>query len=545
MSSVPIYVLLSNDGDEDKILTANVDLKARLTHIAARNAHTLRMQHAAVGKNTPVTRANVNAHISDVIASHNLYVHRSFRPYVAMFHSYQVTPPAGGNVTLSGGGNQNFDLEYAGEFYNKCCLHAVFSGGTAVGHKWSWAPFVGHKWTKKVTWKVNTQELDTYDSHIAQCNYEYEVSDEKKDAYRRCVGQEVPKQVRVIQDNPVANGGALGPVDLQEYVWVTDGPQTPKVTQPELELHIPIHFWWNSASEDSFCSLLVPNGQRTLSFDFEKIDNLVQFYDLVPTTLTTGNAVTYNSAFWAANSVPRITSINIITQNIYVNPEICDVYIDKIGFSQVRLHRYEDFIVNSNTFNQRLSMAKWPVEEIRIVACPQRTPPANPSILVAEMGNTIVEDWATYAFVLPRIVPLAGRWNSPATTANATRAVYKEIKPVIDKLTFTIQGTKLYDSYNIKFFEDFLPAVFSEVNGRAAPKSPGHIMINFNAKPGLGSVSGHFNASRAKDIYLGGTCSSVGSSTSAYDTAVIIHIEEKTINFTYVTNGNIIIRYVG
>jgi hypothetical protein len=37
---------------------------------------------------------------------------------------------------------------------------------------------------------------------------------------------------------------------------------------------------------------------------------------------------------------PTIQSINLYTNNIFVHPAIHDIYIKKIGFTLVRVHRY-------------------------------------------------------------------------------------------------------------------------------------------------------------------------------------------------------------
>lgn len=533
MSSATIYVLLSNDGEEDLLLTADMMLHKRLAEIRDINMRSQAQQRAQTGR---ISKESPTAKIADITTTHLLWIHRRFHPYVAMCHTFYATQVYSGTATLPAGGSYQFDMEYAGEFYNKACVHVTFSSGTigldaGDAQYFAWSPMLGHKWIQDVEFRVNTSQLDKYDNHFMQSYYEFNVDEDSKPGYLRCIGQQVPEVARVEQFESAitATGGVLGTVGYEEEVTVTNGPQTRKVTHDAIEMFIPLKFWWNYQSEESFCTLTVPNGQRIIKLNLEKLENLVQMYD------KDGTPIAYNVSKFTTR--PEISNIELLVQNIYVNPDINDVYIDRIGFHLVRLHRYQDIVINSSSFNERLSLLKWPTEEIRIAIMPREN-----------LTGTRIEDGFTYGVVSPQTLNMAGRWHGNPTTAITTQltATHRRVYDILSTLTLTVQGMKLYDAFSAKFFKDFVPTKFSEERGRKVPRGNGWYMINFTAKPGNPQCAGHINISRSRETFLQGTTIHVGTGAAspAVDEA-IMHVEGISLNFTFTSNGNIIIRFIG
>jgi len=541
MSTAPVYILLSNDGEEDYILTCDLRLHSRLEQIRNYNKSLV-----AQGKKS--ANESVEADISDVTETHNLWVHRRFYPYVSLAHTFLSTQVYSGNATLAAGGQISFDMQYAGEFYNKCCLHLQITSGTiatagSANQYFAWAPFLGHKMLKEVEFNVNTSQLDKYDTKFMQSRYEFDVKDSTKEAYCRCIGQQTKKEARINQfvstaglvtrtatgaaDGQVpANGVRLGSLGYEEWQCITDGPQTRKVTHNAIELFIPLWFWWNRESEESFCVLTVPNGQRIVKFTLESLSNLVQMYDL------NGNPIAYDATKWAL--APTLATQELLVQNIYINPEINDVYIDRIGFNLVRLHRYQETILNSSQFNERLNLLKWPVEEMRISAIPRDN-----------QTTTTIEDGLTFGYVNPQTVINAGRWQGDPSTAVTVplTSTYRLVNELLTEITFNIQGMPLYQSMPAKFFRDFTTASFSEVVHRCSPKAPGWHMINVAQKPGHNQANGHFNISRMRESFISGKTQFIGSGEPIAQ--AILYIAAICLNFTFVTSGNIIIRFIG
>jgi hypothetical protein len=533
MTTATVYILLSNDGEEDFILTSDKLLHNRLADIRAYNTA---MKNEKTRVSGCQCEDSVEAQIADVTETHLLWIHRRFHPYVAIAHTFVKTQVYTGNQSLSAGGQVQFDMEYAGEFYNKACLHVKLSSGTIADDAgdeqyWSWVPYLGHSFGKDYEFRVNTSELDKYDNHFAHSNYEFEVPQNQKAGYLRCIGQQVPEVARVNQFESAitATGGVLGNIGYDEEVSLVNGPQCRKIVHDEVEMFIPLWFWWNLESQESFAALTVPNGQRIVKVTLEKLENLVQMYD------KDGAAIAYDASQWT--TAPVISELDFYIQNIYVNPEINDIYIDKIGFNQVRLHRQQEVNISSASFNERLSLLKWPIEEIRIAALPREN-----------LTNTRIEDRWSYGVVDPQTVNLAGRWHGDPTSVVTTQlsATHRKCYEIVKTLTLQLQGLKLYDAFPAKFFRDFTPTKFSEHQLRRAPESCGWHMININQKPGTIAASGHVNVSRIREVFLQGVLEHVGTGAiSPSVSEIVLYVLGKCINFVFVTNGNIIVRYVG
>ena len=64
-------------------------------------------------------------------------------------------------------------------------------------------------------------------------------------------------------------------------------------------------------------------------------------------------------------SVPNdqvLTNFELYINNIFVNPEIHDIYIHRIGFSLIRVHRRHEEVLSNPQMDVILSSLKWPTE---------------------------------------------------------------------------------------------------------------------------------------------------------------------------------------
>lgn len=548
-STAPVYVLLSNDGEEDFILTSDKVLHNELAKIRQEkkvlNAK-INAQYRAAGRQPP--KLSDQADISDITRTHKLWVHRRFYPFVAIQHTWIPTQVYSGNATLAAGGSIQFDMEYAGEFYNKIALHLIISSGSITAsatpgeiHSFAYAPMLGNRIVKSSEFKVNTSALDKYDQHAANSYYEFEVSADQERGYLSSIGQERTLEGRVIPADGVPVTADAVTTVLGEMRTFTNGPQTPKVTHDEIELFIRGQFWWNRESEDAFPTLLVPNGQRILKYELEKLENCVTFLD------ENFDAIAYDNTLWSTR--PTYTTQELIVQNIYLNPEINDIYIDKIGFNMVRLYLQQNASITSSSFDKRLDLFKWPIEEIRFAAIPT-------SYLEGGNNGGDNRQWNKYSYDRIEKMQVLGTIGSQATNgafadgdallAEATDFLRSSVHicdPLFRTVNFTVQGLKLYEDLPAKFFRDFIPAAFSERFGRVSGKSECQWgLINLNQKLGSPDASGYVNTSRVRETYLKGTLNAlVGTATIP---EVTLFLEGKGINFTFITNGNIIIRFV-
>jgi hypothetical protein len=112
-------------------------------------------------------------------------------------------------------------------------------------------------------------------------------------------------------------------------------------------------------------------------------------------------------------------------------------------------------------------------------------------------------------------------------------------------ITVTAHGIPLYNGFDTKLFDSYLPYVYGGVNIQT-PATAGALMINFAIYPGTYQPSGHINISRAREFYL----SYIGAKDSDGSTELIsstnpaqLYICASAINFLLVTDGSAVLRY--
>lgn len=64
-------------------------------------------------------------------------------------------------------------------------------------------------------------------------------------------------------------------ITARNLVNVVNGPQTPKATQPALDLWIPLLFWFNKDPRLSVASVSIPYGQRFITVELAPQNNIL------------------------------------------------------------------------------------------------------------------------------------------------------------------------------------------------------------------------------------------------------------------------------
>ena len=137
--------------------------------------------------------------------------------------------------------------------------------------------------------------VDDYTCEAMMYHQKFKVPPGKMTGWKRLVGQEIAIEGHTdllsIENSasypaPVANlldingDGARGaPVTAantaRKVVRIVSGPQTPKLTQPLLDLWVPLIFWFNSDPRLSIASVSIPYGQRFITVEIERQDNIL------------------------------------------------------------------------------------------------------------------------------------------------------------------------------------------------------------------------------------------------------------------------------
>jgi hypothetical protein len=230
----------------------------------------------------------------------------------------------------------------------------------------------------------------------------FHVPAHKKSGYNRLIGQEVPQDcwsgsnLATVERTVDKKRVTSRPEVSRYYKQVVNGPQTPKLNQPVLEVIHKLQFWFNNDVRLAIPSVSIPYGQRYISVDIapfdvmafeepnlfiEETETTVQRCTVVATTNitrvgdgvqfagnfnTSGNTtVKYYPYFSRGTLMTTILDFDMYINNIFVNPEVHDIYIRRIGFTLIRVHLSATISTNETGDGERLlTQLKWPIEYI-------------------------------------------------------------------------------------------------------------------------------------------------------------------------------------
>lgn len=493
MSTGGIFQLLVNDGSQDKMLLATDMLNERLKEIKR-----LRMKNPAILDKTPT--------LVDIERTHIFFMNAHFKPFVAIGYEYQRTPPNEGIVKL--GSSVTFSIPQFGDFFNDMNVHAVLTGLRAdptapiPSTQVRYCDFPGHRLFKNTRFQVNGNYIDQYSSEVYNFHYSFRISKDKEIGWKRAVGQEVPELAYLTANSLVD--------EFREVKLMVNGPQTPKAAHPDLELWIPLLFWFNLDPRLSIPSVSIPYGQRFIIVDLAAADEICQGYD--------------SPAFIA----PTISVMEIYINNIFVNPEIHNIFIKRVGFSLIRMYREQSFGLVNNLDGLRLDQLKFPTETIYFGA--------RPDVNIGTMTN-----WYKYCQVVPITAPFPVAVPNPGIPPPTyilgfSLAEYSQTFRVLDTVRLETHGVQLYREVNAGMLNSYIPLTYG-TREIMTPSDIGMYMMTFNLYPGSYNPSGYINLSRTRELFLYYT------STFAGVNPTTMHVIGIAINFLLISYGNAVLRY--
>jgi hypothetical protein len=352
MATGGIFTLITNDGKQDRMLMATAFLSSRLASIRAARA------------SNPATANDPTPTLLDIERTHVLFTNAHFKPFAAIGFEYNKVRTNSGNPAL--GQEVQFSIPQFGDFFHDMALRVVIPAPTLTVDAETadedtpavqWTTYPGERLLSQVSFQVNGNPLDEYTSHTYCFNREFQLPPNKVVGYNRLVGQENPHQGYVAQPNGLGNGQL--PQSYRCGMQVYDGAQTPKAGSAVggLELFVPLLFWFNRDVRLAIPSVAIPYGQRFINVHLAPVNDLV---DVVPR----------GSGTWANPNGSVTVSGNITVElyinNIFVNPDIHNIYIQRIGFSLIRVHRQQLYPANKAEDQVLLQQLKWPIEYLYV-----------------------------------------------------------------------------------------------------------------------------------------------------------------------------------
>ncbi|ARA72066.1 hypothetical protein BNJ_00237 [Kaumoebavirus] len=182
------------------------------------------------------------------------------------------------------------------------------------------------------------------------------------------------------------------------------------------------------------------------------------------------NGVTTGASFTA----PTISACELYINNIFVNPEVHDIYIRRIGFTLIRVHRRQSIRLDKSQDEKLLNNMKWPIETMYIGARP-----------TANLSS--VTDWHKFVQVtnntinVPAVIPNSSP--PPTHQVVVATAQYQTHTPTLQTVTISAHSIPIYNQIPAQFFNSYIPTTYGGHNINA-PEDAGLLMVTFNLYPG-------------------------------------------------------------
>lgn len=379
MSTGAIFNIITNDGKQDRMLMASAILEKRLKAIREAKANT----------------ADPNPTLMDIEKTHLLFVNAHFKPFAAIGFEYNRVQPQSGNPQY--GQRVQYNIPQFGDFFCDMGLHvqlneveavSATSVGTANAPAVRYCDYPGERLLQRVQMEINGNPLDEYFSNTMTAHRQFSVQPNKLTAYKRCMGQEVADEAYLDQAAATSNS-------WRQAVTLTNGAQTPKTRQSTLEMFIPLMFWYNKDVRLAIPSVSIPQGQRFINVDFASVAQMLCPVNRGSAALSAANGGLTNDAAVQAvgGGVPTFARADLYINNIFVNPEVHDIYISRVGFSLIRVHRHHNAALTVSESNIQLTQLKWPVESLFVGFKPS----ANTNLAGAPLK--VAQDWHRYSNV--------------------------------------------------------------------------------------------------------------------------------------------------
>jgi hypothetical protein len=266
----------------------------------------------------------------------------------------------------------------------------LLAPGDLVSDKVYWCDFPGERMIRSVKFDVNGNPLDEYSTYNYVFDRLFRLKEDKKAGYFRSVGQELPVDAKSLA---LADGVRLGGK-------VFSGLQTPKSAHSEWRMWQKLLFWFNEDHTNALPSAAIPFGQRQIIVQLADVEQLVFRAPATHLVVKTTNRFAPGTNFirnpdgtydlsgglpvrntWyeyhylpvhtnGAITYPTIKSIQLYANNLFTIPVVHDLFIKRVGFSLIRVHKNQQSTINRQDTEMLMNQFKFPIENIFVGVIP-------------------------------------------------------------------------------------------------------------------------------------------------------------------------------
>lgn len=439
MATGGIFQLITNDGKQDRMLMASALLKSRIDE-----ARQKRIDSSASDP-TPT--------LWDIERTHILFTNAHFKPFAAIGYEYNKVNNTAGSATINTSTTSKviFSIPQFGDFFSDMVVHVVMRQPTlAVTYNnapiepseqnlMRWCSYPGERLLKTVKFEVNGNPLDEYTSDAVNFHREFSVQPNKELGWNRCVGQEECEDGWLDQPNWAGSGLPATEIVHRMKAASASGIQTPTgqkdtTSDGNVELFIPLLFWCNKDPRLAVPSVAIPYGQRFITLELAPSVELV---GEVPRGVNQGQWT--SSAINSGGALGGISleTIELYINNIFVNPEVHNIFIKRIGFTLIRVHRQQNNDDNDGSEKKTLLQnLKWPIEAL-FVGMRVKEYAQNSDTYA---GKQHLDKWHTFSAITETSRATQG-WKAQKASAFSGVTIDDAIPSLVAPATFTVEAT--------------------------------------------------------------------------------------------------------
>jgi len=498
------YQLNNKAGPQDRLLHAEKLLESRLKTLVAEQHAVLQKMKPGLdlaGRKALLRKKNWEPTLRRVERTHEIPVFRSYKPTVPVVSVYEVT--AGGSATPKLGGRITLDVPRgSSDFVSDCAVRIVLGSLKAVSplDKVRWVELLGHRLCKLTTLKLGANEIDSYTSDDLNAYYQFEMGEDQRSAYHRCIGQENPHMGYVVAEPKVS--------EQRTYLQIGDGNQTLKNEHAPVELWIPLLFWFRN-SRDSFPTFILDGTNMRIEIELSDVNELFGYAD-------------YGGL--GKITVPSIDQVELHSCHLTVAPVIRDLFASRAGLQMIRVHKRLSKILTTDSGNVALNTAiRWPVEHMCVAFIPE-----------ANKGLSYM--WHRAKVQTEKMLKQAVVTTGDAIMVNEV-SYYSE-SPTITKLGLHAMDNTIFALTSESFYSSYLPHQYSS-RYMNAPADSGWYFLPMCRNPFAHQPSGHFNASQSATLFLQYESQYISPTTPAR--CVVL---ARCIQFLVITEGSAVVRYL-
>ena len=234
-----------------------------------------------------------------------------------------------------------------------------------------------------------------------------------------------------------------------------------------------------------------------------------------------------NDIYHEGYITPIINEFEIYTNHIFVNTEIQDVFIARVGFTLIRTHLQATRILNQDTDEISLSAdLKFPIEELIVYARPDSN----------ESGIDSLNLWHKNSIQILRNIPVPVIYNSEGVDKLGINNIsYYDTSPLFDSFDISIDNTSTHGTQTPVFYNSYIPLT----SGKNIYGNDNDIYyLSYNLYPRKYQPSGYINMTKSRHIYFEYTSSLVNAFAP-----VNLYIHATTINFLVYNNNSAFLNF--